>query len=64
MNNRNKNLRGYMRARKVPFWMVAERLGISDSSFSRLLRYQLSDEKKQEIMKITDDLASEGGAIT
>lgn len=32
-------------------WQVAERLGLSESGFSRLLRKELSDEEKQKIIK-------------
>lgn len=31
-------------------WRIAEKLGISESSFSKLLRKELSDEKKKEIL--------------
>lgn len=58
LSNRNQEIKEYIQDKKVPFWMVAERLGITDSSFSRLLRYQLSEEKRQEIINITDELAA------
>ena len=31
-------------------WRIAEKLGISESSFSKLLRKELSEEKKNEIL--------------
>lgn len=40
-------------------WRVAERLGIADSNFSRMLRYEISEDKKAEIFKIIDELAAE-----
>lgn len=54
---RNKDIREYIKSRKVPMWRVAERLGISDSSFSRMLRYEIAEEKKVEIRRIVDDLS-------
>ena len=58
---RNNDIREYIKTSNVPFWMVAERLGVADSSFSRMLRYKISEEKKNEIKKITDELATEQG---
>ena len=42
---RNKEIKEYIKSRNVPMWRVAERLGIADSSFSRMLRYEISEEK-------------------
>lgn len=55
---RNKAIKEYIKAKNVPMWMVAERLGIADSSFSRMLRYEITEEKKSQIKAITDELAS------
>ena len=60
-NGRNREIKDYIQNKKVPFWMVAEKLGITDSSFSRLLRYELSDEKREQIISITDELAKGDG---
>lgn len=56
---RNKEIKEYIKSKNVPMWMVAERLGIADSSFSRMLRYEVSEEKKLQIKAITDELAAE-----
>lgn len=55
---RNKEIREYIKSRKVPMWRIAERLGIADSSFSRMLRYEISEEKKSQIRAIADELAT------
>ncbi len=55
---RNKEIKEYIKSRKVPMWRVAERLEIADSSFSRMLRYEISEEKKSQIRAITDELAA------
>ena len=55
---RNKEIKEYIKSRNVPMWRVAERLGIADSSFSRMLRIELSEEKKAEIRVIIDELAA------
>ena len=53
---RNKEIKEYIKSRNVPMWRVAERLGIADSSFSRMLRYEISEEKKFRIKAIADEL--------
>lgn len=55
---RNKEIKEYIKSRNVPMWRVAERLGIVDSSFSRMLRYEISEEKKFQIKAIADELAA------
>lgn len=55
----NEEIRKKARIQDVRFWRIAECLGITDSNFSRMLRYELSDEKKQEIFQIIDRLATE-----
>lgn len=40
----------------VKKWQVAEKLGIWDSSFSRILRTELKAEDKAKIMQVINDL--------
>lgn len=56
---RNKDIRDYARIKDVRLWQIAEKLNLQDSNFSRLLRRELSEEKKAEIMAIIDQIASE-----
>lgn len=55
----NKDIRDYARIRNVKLWKIADKLNIRDSNFSRLLRHELTEDKKQEIYKIIDELAIE-----
>lgn len=55
----NKKIRGYAKEKGICLWQIAEELGTSDSSFSRMLRHEFSEEKKQEVMGIIDRLAEE-----
>ncbi len=41
-------------------WQIADRLGITDSSFSRRLRRELPPEEKQRIRQIIDSLKGGG----
>ncbi len=56
---RNKDIRDYARIKDVRLWQIAEKLQLCDSNFSRLLRRELSEEKKAEIKAIIDELAAE-----
>ncbi|MGE6379220.1 hypothetical protein [Peribacillus muralis] len=40
----------------VPNWLIAEKLGVHENSFYRLLRQELPKEKKEEILKIIEEL--------
>ena len=40
----------------VKLWEIADKLGITDNSFSRKLRKELPDEEKQKILAIIDEL--------
>ena len=52
----NIDIRQYALEKRVNLW---ERLGYShESSFSRVLRHELTEDKKQEIRKIIDELAA------
>lgn len=53
----NLDVRNYARKRSVALWEVAEGCGMADSNFSKLLRHELPEEKKQLLYKIIDDLA-------
>ncbi|MBR5641774.1 MAG: hypothetical protein IKW92_06565 [Firmicutes bacterium] len=59
MNQPNNDLRLAAAGRGVPLWKIAEALGITDSSFSRKLRHELSPEEKQKIYIIIERIAEE-----
>lgn len=53
-------MRNYAKEHKVNLWEVSERLGYAhETAFSRVLRHELSEDKKAEIKAIIDDLAAE-----
>ncbi|MGN1379980.1 MAG: hypothetical protein ACI4W0_00275 [Bacilli bacterium] len=55
----NQEIRNYAFCKNVKLWKIADKLGITDSSLSRKLRKELSEEEKQKIFKIIDELANE-----
>lgn len=54
----NKDIKEYARQKKVKLWQVAMAMDMQDSNFSRKLRVELSQEEKQRIKDIIDNLAS------
>ena len=44
---------------KVMKYEIADRLGITDTSFSRKLRKKLSDDEKEKILEIISELSKE-----
>lgn len=54
----NKDIREYAQKHNVKLWQIANELHINDGNFSRKLRVELTEDKKQEICKIIDELAN------
>ena len=57
--SKNINLWEYANKKDIRLWQIADRLGITDNYFSRKLRKEFSEEEKQKIFKIIDELANE-----
>jgi hypothetical protein len=62
MKMKNDDIRRIARVNDVRLWEVAEELGMADSNFSRLLRKDLSEEKRFEILNAIDKIAEKKGA--
>ena len=56
---KNQDIRNEVKSASLKLWQIAEELGITDSTFSRMLRRELSDEKKAEIRSIIEKLKKE-----
>lgn len=55
----NVEIRNTAKKSGVFLYELAERLGIAESTMTRLLRKELSDSKKQELLFNIADIASE-----
>ena len=55
----NRDIRNTAAGSGVRLWQISEALGIADCSFSRKLRKELSEDEKQRIFGIIEDLARE-----
>ena len=56
----NNDIRAEIKGAGLKMWQVADNLGVTDCSFSRMLRYELSDSRKAEILAIISRLSREG----
>lgn len=52
----NIEIRNAIFSNNIKKWKIADKLGITDSTFSRMLRNEISNEKKKEILNIINDL--------
>lgn len=59
MSNANTDIREKAKANNVLLWQIAEKLNITDATFSRKLRVELSKNEKTKIFSIIDSLAAE-----
>ena len=55
----NQEIRSKAAGSGVKLYKVAEAIGVRDSAFSRMLRKELPEEKKAQILAIIDRLAQE-----
>lgn len=59
MQKANADLRARFFLADLPQWRVAQRLGISQSTLSKKLRFELSETEKGQIIKVIDELAAD-----
>ena len=52
----NKDIKELAKKKNVKLWQVAEKLNMTDSSFSRKLRHELSPNEKERIKSIINEL--------
>lgn len=52
----NIEIRNAIFSNNIKKWEIANKLGITDSTFSRMLRNEIPNEKKKEILNIINDL--------
>lgn len=56
MSNANTDIREKAKANNVLLWQIAEKLNITDATFSRKLRVELSKDEKTKIFSVIDSL--------
>lgn len=61
MAKANKDLRNAIKSSGVKHWRIADELGISENTLVRWLRYELSDEKRNEIVDAMNRILAHKG---
>ena len=56
---KNRELKDYIKSRGVYLWQVAAKLGVSDITFTKRLRFELSEKDKVKILALVEELAKE-----
>ena len=56
---KNEKIRTAAKDAGVKLWQIAERVGLTDSNFSRKLRRELADEECERSLRLIDELAAE-----
>ena len=56
---KNLDIRRKLKEVKVLQWQVADKLGVSEMTLVRKLRYELPEAEKQKIFQIIEELATE-----
>lgn len=59
MTGRNEDLKQLAKSKGVLLWKVAEQLNLTDGNFSRLLRKDLTEDKKEQIRNIIFGLSEQ-----
>lgn len=54
---KNRRIREAAKAQGVMLWEIAERLGVTDSTFSRKLRRELPDGEQERLISIISDIS-------
>ena len=59
MSTKNDKIRRYAQNNKVKLWEVSDKLGITDTSLSKKLRYELPEQETNRIISIIDKIVLE-----
>lgn len=54
----NEFFKDYAKRRRVPQWQIADALGVSEPTITRMLRHELTESKLTELCSIVDRLAA------
>lgn len=57
MERANKDVRQYAKGKEVFLWQIANAMGVSEPTVTRMFRTEMTPEKKAEIRAIIDRVA-------
>jgi predicted XRE-type DNA-binding protein len=61
---KNLQIRAYAEQKRIRLWEIAEELKIADSQLSRMLRKELDEKTKSNVISIIDKIAQRNEPIT
>ena len=56
----NEKLKKMLHEKKIPFWKVAEHLGLCENTIQRWLRVPLSEEREKQLIRAIFEIATDG----
>lgn len=56
----NCEVRGKAKAAGIPLWKIASRIGISEPTLTRWLRFPLNEERYMRVVSAIEELSQEG----
>ncbi|PID02464.1 hypothetical protein CSV67_09180 [Sporosarcina sp. P2] len=59
MTKANTDVRAYLKQSSIFIWEIAKELEMHESSFYRLLRTEMTDEQKQQIIDVATRIQNE-----
>lgn len=59
----NQDIRKYAKQNGVKLWQIANTMGISEPTMTRLLRLELPEQDKIKIIRIINELSAQNNAI-
>ncbi len=59
MQKANTELRAELRAAKIPYWAIAERLGVHENTIIRRMRTELSENDRKAFKKAIAEIKAE-----
>lgn len=57
--DKNQTIKRAAGAEGIRLWEIADKLGIRDSEFSRLLRHELTEKDKERVLAAIDEIRKE-----
>lgn len=60
----NMDIRHIARKKKVRMWQLADHLGVSEATITRLLRHELPDEDKKRLLMAINTIARQNAGQT
>lgn len=55
----NTEIRAVLKAEKIPYWRIADKLGVHENTILRRMRYELSDADRENILRAISEIKAD-----